>query len=423
MNILLCNYRYFVSGGPERYLFNVKKLLELNEHKVIPFSISNASNEPNEYDKFFVSSVGDDQVYFNANDGGGAEKWKVIERLFFSFETRTKVITLLEQEPIEIAYILHYLRKLSPSLLSALRKKKIPIVVRLSDYGMLCPENHFYKNDSICTQCIDKNLTKSITGKCVKGNLALSAVNYVATYIHKMSNIFSYIDKFVCTNYFMYEMMIKAGYSEDRLCVIPTFSDEDVFKPLEKTEEMENFKKITFSGRLVQNKGVHVLIDAINFLVNNKGIDCHLDIMGSGEEHYVNKLKSRVKKYGLDNNITFFGKTDVITVAKKLSESSVSVVPSLWFENLPNALIESLYCGTPVICPNHGSFIGLINDRENGLYYESDNYVDLADKLYEFFTVNSCYVREKIAANAREKFGAQSHYNKLSSLFSELKSR
>lgn len=37
MKIILANYRYYVSGGPEIYMFNVKRLLEDAGHTVIPF--------------------------------------------------------------------------------------------------------------------------------------------------------------------------------------------------------------------------------------------------------------------------------------------------------------------------------------------------------------------------------------------------
>ena len=50
MRILLVNYRYFISGGPEKYMFNIKKMLEDNGHEVIPFSIhsnKNVENIPN----------------------------------------------------------------------------------------------------------------------------------------------------------------------------------------------------------------------------------------------------------------------------------------------------------------------------------------------------------------------------------------
>ena len=50
MRILLVNYRYFISGGPEKYMFNIKKMLEDHGHEVIPFSIHSNKNVKTEYD-------------------------------------------------------------------------------------------------------------------------------------------------------------------------------------------------------------------------------------------------------------------------------------------------------------------------------------------------------------------------------------
>ena len=58
MRILIVNYRYFISGGPERYLFNIKDLLEKNGHTVIPFSVKNVHNAETEYENYFMSPIG-----------------------------------------------------------------------------------------------------------------------------------------------------------------------------------------------------------------------------------------------------------------------------------------------------------------------------------------------------------------------------
>ena len=57
MKIILVNYRYFISGGPERYYFNIKEILERNGHEVIPFSIKSSRNLPNDYEKYFPKNV------------------------------------------------------------------------------------------------------------------------------------------------------------------------------------------------------------------------------------------------------------------------------------------------------------------------------------------------------------------------------
>ena len=66
MKILLVNYRYFISGGPEKYMFNIKKMLEDNGHEVIPFSIHSNKNVKTKYSKYFVEPIGGrDATYFD----------------------------------------------------------------------------------------------------------------------------------------------------------------------------------------------------------------------------------------------------------------------------------------------------------------------------------------------------------------------
>ena len=66
MKIIIVNYRFFVSGGPERYLLNIMSLLEKKGHTVIPFSVTNQHNQPSAYSGSFMSPVGEGkEVYFS----------------------------------------------------------------------------------------------------------------------------------------------------------------------------------------------------------------------------------------------------------------------------------------------------------------------------------------------------------------------
>ena len=58
MRILLVHYKYYVSGGADRYMFNIKSALEGRGHEVIPFSVHSALNEKTEYEKYFVKPIG-----------------------------------------------------------------------------------------------------------------------------------------------------------------------------------------------------------------------------------------------------------------------------------------------------------------------------------------------------------------------------
>ena len=63
MKILLIHYRYYEASGPERYLFNISKLLNDYGHEVIPFSLDYQKNRSSEYSKYFAKPVVE---YFDA---------------------------------------------------------------------------------------------------------------------------------------------------------------------------------------------------------------------------------------------------------------------------------------------------------------------------------------------------------------------
>ena len=84
MRILLANYRYFVSGGPERYLFQVRDAFFSRGHEIIPFSIHYSRNEQTPYSEYFVEPLGSrDEVLFQEQRRTLKSTWRTIERLFY----------------------------------------------------------------------------------------------------------------------------------------------------------------------------------------------------------------------------------------------------------------------------------------------------------------------------------------------------
>ena len=421
MKILIANHRYFVSSGPERYMFNVMKRLQEAGHGIIPFSVRYTQNEPSPYSKYFVPSLGKaDQVYFDQHRSSARALPRTFGRLFYSMEVERAVERLAAETKPDIAYILHYLRKLSPSLLVALKKKKIPIVVRLSDYGMFCAEHHCLRNNQPCSLCLDGSLIHSVRHKCVKGSRTLSAIDAAASAFHRWRRYFDLVDIYVTTNPFMQDMMVKAGYPSQRLQCIPTFTDVEMFSPpsIPPTESY-----IISMCRLDPPKGLHVLIDALALLYARSRNVPVTKIIGTGHNGaYVASLKDKVRTAGLDEKIIFAGHLKPGELPAVLRGAICSVVPALWFENLPNTLIESLSCGVPVIASDIGSLSTAITDGVDGLLHRPGDAEDLAEKI-ECITSNAV-LRNTLSTNGRKtaltKYSPQSHMARLVSLFRSL---
>jgi glycosyltransferase involved in cell wall biosynthesis len=59
------------------------------------------------------------------------------------------------------------------------------------------------------------------------------------------------------------------------------------------------------------------------------------------------------------------------------------VVPSLWYENSPNVILEAFAHGTPVIASNHGGLSELVQDGRNGLLFPPGDAASLGRQLQQ----------------------------------------
>jgi glycosyltransferase involved in cell wall biosynthesis len=105
-----------------------------------------------------------------------------------------------------------------------------------------------------------------------------------------------------------------------------------------------------------------------------------------------------------------------------LKKAYLSVVPSLWYENLPNALLESYACGTPVLASNLGSLTECVDEGETGYLFEPGNAVHLAERLAFCFdhpelVSEMGYKARKIAETT---YSPEMHLKRLENLFAEL---
>ncbi|MEK7167443.1 MAG: glycosyltransferase, partial [Patescibacteria group bacterium] len=172
----------------------------------------------------------------------------------------------------------------------------------------------------------------------------------------------------------------KAGesrlFSQRRIEVIPNSLDTDIYKPLDKDFSRQLFnlpkdKKIILFGaaNATSNprKGFAQLREALSLLSKN---DLLLAVFGSGDSSL---------DFGLP--VRYFGNLkDDYSLAALYSSADAMVVPSLQ-DNLPNTVLESMACGTPVVGFNVGGIPDLIDHRVNGYLAKPGDPKDLAQGI------------------------------------------
>jgi len=104
-------------------------------------------------------------------------------------------------------------------------------------------------------------------------------------------------------------------------------------------------KKVIAAGRICEQKGFDILIDAWK-KVAAVHPDWHLDIYGGGKKHLVDALKEQIRENGLGGYITLCGVSN--DMAKAYAAHSFFVFPSRW-EGFGLVLLEAMACGLPVV--------------------------------------------------------------------------
>lgn len=119
---------------------------------------------------------------------------------------------------------------------------------------------------------------------------------------------------------------------------------------------------IAYAGRLVREKGVHVLVDA--FAAVRRGLEARLLILGDGPARTA--LEAQVRALGLTDAVAFTGYLDRERMEATLEQATLQVVPSLWDEPFGNVTTEAMMRGTPVIASAVAGQRDIVRDGVDG---------------------------------------------------------
>jgi glycosyltransferase involved in cell wall biosynthesis len=390
MNILLVHNHYQQFGGERTAVEAQIALLRQNGHHVICYSKDNSSIQ--NYDL--------------------REKALFFPRTVFSRETYKQIKQLVLQERPNIAHIHNVFPLISPAIYYALNHAGVPIVQTVHNFRFLCPNSLFYTHGQICERCKHGNTLHAIKLRCYRDSYPLSALYAFSIGMHRRWGTFRMIDRFIALSDFVAQKLVESDLTtHEKITVLGNFLPDPLPSP-GSLEIREPY--VVYLGRLAPEKGVEVLLEAIAQL---PGLT--LKIGGVGPQEDV--LREQVRRRELAN-VEFLG---YLTGEQKwdvLRKALAVVVPSLWYEHFPFAVLESMAIGTAVVASRLGSLADLIEDRRNGLLFRYGDSDDLCVKLSELAEdpqdalAMGRYARETV----ERRFTETVHYAGLMRIYAEL---
>lgn len=174
---------------------------------------------------------------------------------------------------------------------------------------------------------------------------------------------------------------------------------------------------IMYHGRLIHEKGVDVLIDALPLL---KHQNYCLLLMGEGKPSFVRRLQRKVAEYGLGDRVFFAGFRQ--QVVPYIRQCAFGVCPSVVRESFQLSSLEYMSQGKCVITSSHGGQSEYIDSGKNGMLVVPDDSSRLAqcmDRLLDRPDLcRQCGLQAR--RDFEEKHNYQSFYQRIKKVYEQL---
>jgi len=139
---------------------------------------------------------------------------------------------------------------------------------------------------------------------------------------------------------------------------------------------------LLYAGRLSPEKGIETALEALERLAHQPRLPRpHLTIVGSGETGYVNSLRERVRRLGLEDRVSFTGPISKGDMPALYRKHDVFLFPSIWEEPFGRVLVEAMASGLVVVGTATGGAAEILQDGENALVFPPADSASLAARL------------------------------------------
>jgi spore coat protein SA len=186
-------------------------------------------------------------------------------------------------------------------------------------------------------------------------------------------------DRFVFVSKFLLSQA-RNKFPVESASVVYNGADSSIFYPASDNRDHQRRVRVLFAGRLVENKGVHILLDAMK-LLEQQGVELDAEIVGStafglGKE----TAYSRRLKIFKPANVAFLPYQSGAALGDLFRRADMFCSPSLWDEPFGLVNVEALACGLPVVSTDGGGAREIFADG-GGILVERGSVVQLACAL------------------------------------------
>lgn len=383
MRVLLVHNSYRQRGGEDAVFEAERDLLAAAGHDVVEYRVHNDRTE-------------------------GMSRLALAASTVWSRRARRELRVLVRAQRPDVAHFHNTLPLVSPSGYAAANESGVPVVQTLHNYRMVCPSALLFREGRVCEDCVGRAVPlPAVRHACYRGDRAASAAVAAMLATHRVLGTWRRrVDLWIALTVFQAQRVARGGIPENRIAVLPNFLARD---PGARTDLPRG--GVLFVGRLTEEKGVRVLLRAVELL----SAGATVRIVGDGP------LRGEVEAAAArDPRIVALGSLDASGVDAEMRRAAALVVPSLWYEGLPMTVIEAFARGLPVVASDLGGLSATVADGRNGVLVPPGDAAALSAGLALAAEPARCAVMGRSARREFERrFTAPAHLDHLTTLYSE----
>ena len=361
MKILMVNKFLYPKGGAETYFLKIGNYLKQQGHEVQYFGMYDEKNTVGNELNLYTKNVD----FHNA----GIEKFLYPFKIIYSLEAKRKIKKIIKHFKPDIIHLNNINFQLTPSIIDAGYEMNIPVIQTVHDLQMLCP-NHMLFNqqtNQICEKCIHGSKWNCMKNCCIHGSKAKSFIGTLEGILYQHKKTYEKVSMYICPSYFLEKKLLTDKRFQGKTRVLHNFIEiESVTKKVKKEDY------VLYFGRLSEEKGFQFFINACKKLPQIK-----FKVAGTGPlEHLCTGVE----------NVEYVGFQFGESLNQLIAKAKFTVYPSIWYENCPLSVLESISLGTPVITIKHGGVVELVKEQVTGRYIDIKeiNHLDKAiENLYQ----------------------------------------
>lgn len=331
------------------------------------------------------------------------------KRIIWSREAQLKLRGLLATREIDVAHVHSVYHHQSPSVLAELKRHGIPVVLTAHDLKLACPAYTMLAHGRPCERCRGGKVWNVLANKCIKDNLAASALIMIESAVHKALRVYDrFTDRIITPSAFYRDKLIEWGWKPEKIVHVRNFVAIAPNPPPFTAGD-----HLLYFGRLSHEKGLTTLIRA----AAASGVPVRIAGRGPEEE----RLHALARETGAP--VEFLGFRSGDDLWAEVDAARAIVLPSEWYENGPMSAIEALGRGKPLLGAAIGGIPELIAEGVTGWTFRSGDVDDLAGAMTQVMALTPETLTEmhrETHARALADYSAEIYYTTMRDIYRPL---